>query len=306
LRGIKEINEIKMNLTIKTQTEYTDKVSVKSLARIGVRNTLQGDLNAPILFVAFFCVVKPPYYGGLDCGIFGCASSLVGWYANSVQLTTQMIGVFVWCLKSNYKEAIMPNQIVSIDPSAISVQNNQLTTTSKCVSQFFGKRHSHVLEKIESLDCSAQFTSANFSAHVENIEAGAVSRDSKYYQITKDGFMFLVMGFTGKKAAQIKEAYIHAFNKMADQLQEQLDQLPSSFLNNYRVLMSWAGGDLTGSTVVKPEQFITDKKQLLMMVNEPGFFSLEEIHALSACVNNRLIQLNNDLSNTLRLIRKVR
>lgn len=37
--------------------------------------------------------------------------------------------------------------------------------------------------------------------------------------MTKDGFMFLVMGFTGQKAAQIKEAYINAFNAMAEQLQ---------------------------------------------------------------------------------------
>lgn len=30
--------------------------------------------------------------------------------------------------------------------------------------------------------------------------------------------MFLVMGFTGKKAAAIKEAYINAFDRMAEQL----------------------------------------------------------------------------------------
>ena len=39
------------------------------------------------------------------------------------------------------------------------------------------------------------------------------------YEMTKDGFIFLVMGFTGHKAASIKEAYINAFNRMANQLQ---------------------------------------------------------------------------------------
>ena len=34
----------------------------------------------------------------------------------------------------------------------------------------------------------------------------------------KDGFMFLVMGFTGQKAAQVKEAYINAFNWMSEKL----------------------------------------------------------------------------------------
>ena len=32
--------------------------------------------------------------------------------------------------------------------------------------------------------------------------------------MTRDGFTFLVMGFTGKVAAQFKEAYIEAFNEM--------------------------------------------------------------------------------------------
>lgn len=32
------------------------------------------------------------------------------------------------------------------------------------------------------------------------------------------GFMFLVMGFTGKKAAKIKEAYINAFDWMYEQI----------------------------------------------------------------------------------------
>lgn len=32
--------------------------------------------------------------------------------------------------------------------------------------------------------------------------------------MTRDGFVFLVMGFTGKMAAKFKEAYIKAFNAM--------------------------------------------------------------------------------------------
>ena len=101
---------------------------------------------------------------------------------------------------------------------AISVQDNQLVTTSLKVAEAFGKLHKDVLRKIQSIDCSEEFASAHFYAHEELIEAGAVTRRSKVYQMTKDGFMFLVMGFTGKKAAQIKEAYINAFNEMAQQL----------------------------------------------------------------------------------------
>lgn len=91
-------------------------------------------------------------------------------------------------------------------------------TTSLKVAEAFGKLHKHVLAKIDSLDCSPEFTLANFSAHVENQQVGTARRDMKYYEMTKDGFMFLVMGFTGAKAAAIKEAYINAFNWMAKQL----------------------------------------------------------------------------------------
>lgn len=108
---------------------------------------------------------------------------------------------------------------VKLDPAQIiSVDGNTLRTTSLHVAEIFGKRHAHILDKIKVLDCSDSFTSTNFSAHVEKSTAGAVSRDLKHYQMTKDGFMFLVMGFTGKKAAQIKEAYINAFNFMAEKL----------------------------------------------------------------------------------------
>lgn len=111
----------------------------------------------------------------------------------------------------------------TLPASAVLISGNQVKTTSLKVAEFFGKRHSHVLEKIESLDCSPAFTSANFSAHAVKIRAGAVLRDSKHYEMTKDGFMFLVMGFTGQKAARIKEAYINAFNEMEAKIKFERD-----------------------------------------------------------------------------------
>lgn len=110
-------------------------------------------------------------------------------------------------------------QVAGFNPQdVISVNSDQLVTNSKKVAEVFGKQHKHVLEKISKLDCSPEFALANFSAHIVNMRAGAVKRDLKCYEMTKDGFMFLVMGFTGKKAAEIKEQYINAFNWMADKL----------------------------------------------------------------------------------------
>lgn len=108
--------------------------------------------------------------------------------------------------------------IAHID-DAVFIQDHQVKTTSLKVAELFGKQHKNVIQKIESLDCSPEFTSANFSAHVQTIEIGnGATRESKYYEMTKDGFIFLVMGFTGAAAAKIKEAYINTFNQMAAML----------------------------------------------------------------------------------------
>ncbi|MFK3873068.1 Rha family transcriptional regulator [Pseudoalteromonas rhizosphaerae] len=106
--------------------------------------------------------------------------------------------------------------INTIPTNAITCEDSKLVTTSLKIAEAFGKQHRNVTAKIKSLDCSQAFRSANFSAHPYKNEQNGETY--QIWQVTKDGFMFLVMGFTGKKAAAIKEAYITAFNAMADKL----------------------------------------------------------------------------------------
>ena len=84
-------------------------------------------------------------------------------------------------------------------------------TTSLNVAEVFGKNHYHVIEAIENLDCSQEFRESNFrlSSYVTS-----QNKELKMYEMTRDGFTFLVMGYIGKPAAQFKEAYIEAFNRM--------------------------------------------------------------------------------------------
>ena len=65
------------------------------------------------------------------------------------------------------------------------------------------------------MGCSASFKEANFglSFYIRDIDSRWQHKYPLYY-MTRDGFTFLVMGFTGKVAAQFKEAYIEAFNEM--------------------------------------------------------------------------------------------
>lgn len=111
------------------------------------------------------------------------------------------------------------NPILSLDPHHIITQHGaQLRTSSLKVAEAFGKRHDNVLRALNALDCSPEFRSLNFEVTAEARTIGAVQRSVTFYEMTKDGFMFLVMGFTGAKAARVKEAYIAAFNWMAEQL----------------------------------------------------------------------------------------
>ncbi|WP_440864480.1 Rha family transcriptional regulator [Symbiopectobacterium purcellii] len=107
----------------------------------------------------------------------------------------------------------------SLAAPKVSVHNGKAVTTSKDVADYFGKRHDNVLRAIDSLDCSANFHALNFEEMFSSIEIGnGATRDSKIFTMTKDGFFFLVMGFTGKKAAAFKEAYIAEFNRMEERL----------------------------------------------------------------------------------------
>ena len=99
--------------------------------------------------------------------------------------------------------------------SLVAVENEHAVTTSLRVAEVFGKRHADVLRAVSKLECSEDFRERNFALiqKISDLGNGRTRKDPMYY-ITRDGFMFLVMGFTGKTAAKWKEAYIKAFNEM--------------------------------------------------------------------------------------------
>lgn len=93
----------------------------------------------------------------------------------------------------------------------VHVHRNQVTTSSLDVAEYFGKQHKDVLKAIQNLECSDEFSRRNFAPIFYKDSYG---RKQPAYEMTKDGFAFLAMGFTGKKAAEFKERYINAFNRM--------------------------------------------------------------------------------------------
>lgn len=130
----------------------------------------------------------------------------------------------------------MTSPISTVIPE-ITIHDNRPVTTSVSVANFFGKQHKHVLEKIRSLDCSPAFTTANFSTVAITTQAGFDERETEAYQMTKDGFVFLVMGFTGKKAARFKEAYIAEFNRMEEEIRQKNAAISDMIFGDSRTLV---------------------------------------------------------------------
>ncbi|WP_050747578.1 Rha family transcriptional regulator [Sodalis glossinidius] len=134
---------------------------------------------------------------------------------NPVQLATNEIrNLMVVITSRSLSEAIMALQR-SLTAPKVSVHNGRAVTTSVDVADYFGKLHKNAIQKIESIDCSEKFNRLNFQP-VDYIDAKGEKHPM--FKMTKDGFVFLVMGFTGKKAAAFKEAYIAEFNRMEERL----------------------------------------------------------------------------------------
>lgn len=112
----------------------------------------------------------------------------------------------------------------------VNTTNGQLTVSSIQVATDFEKRHDHVIRDIENLirqtsaETSANLTPQNWGVKnlfIKSTYTNERGRSYTSYDITRDGFSLLVMGFTGKKALEWKLKYIEAFNFMESKLREQ-------------------------------------------------------------------------------------
>ena len=104
----------------------------------------------------------------------------------------------------------------------VVMKDGVLTVSSLKVAEKFGKAHTVILRSIRNLDCSEEFRLNNFAP---SSYTNKQNKTVPCYEITRDGFSFLCMGFTGKEAAKWKEGFIKAFNAMERELLKQQDKL---------------------------------------------------------------------------------
>lgn len=104
----------------------------------------------------------------------------------------------------------------NLPKNLVQHRKNRPITTSRTVAYVFDKNHKDVLRAIKNLGCSHDFWQRNFAPrnYVD-------SRGKTYpeYEISKNGFVILAMGYNGEKAMQFKEAYISRFDAIEAELQ---------------------------------------------------------------------------------------
>ena len=100
---------------------------------------------------------------------------------------------------------------------AITVCNGLATVLTTNIAEVFEKEHRNVLRDVEDIiqrtpeDRRGNFIPVELE-RPSNLGKGIVKY--KAYALTKSGFTFLAMGFTGEKADKFKWAYIDEFDRM--------------------------------------------------------------------------------------------
>ncbi|MGL9814343.1 MULTISPECIES: competence type IV pilus minor pilin ComGF [Enterococcus] len=100
----------------------------------------------------------------------------------------------------------------------VIMKDRQAVTTSLNLAESFEKEHKNVIQVIES-----KIQSAENSAHYKKMFAlgsyvDSRGREQKMYYMNRDGWTFIAVGFTGRKADSFKLKYIEAFNQMENHI----------------------------------------------------------------------------------------
>lgn len=147
--------------------------------------------------------------------------------------------------------------------------DGKLVVSSRKVAEDFEKRHDNVLAKIDTKIEEWQNNDHLKNKFVEYfisstyIDSKGESR--KEYLLNKDGFCFIVLGFTGEKADEFKVEYIDEFNRMEAELKT-IEQTKSQ---EYRDFVAQLYGEVYNLN-----------KSLELLKESYGDLNIETVHEL--------------------------
>ena len=140
----------------------------------------------------------------------------------------------------------------------VIMKDKQAVTSSLQVAEVFDKQHKHVMEAIKNKLNSAENSAQYNSMFAEGVYKDKSGKSNPMYYMNRDGFSFIVMGFTGHKADNFKLQYIKAFNEMEQQVKF---QVPATLPEALRL----AADQAEKISVLQPKADYTDK-----MLANPG------------------------------------
>ena len=101
---------------------------------------------------------------------------------------------------------------------SLHVHDGRPMADSREVAATFDREHKAVLRAYRDLHCSTDFRQRNFAPFkIKDLCGESLS----HVLMTKNGFAFLVLGFTGAAAGVFKEAYVERFDAMEAEMRRQ-------------------------------------------------------------------------------------
>lgn len=123
-----------------------------------------------------------------------------------------------------------------MDQLVFKTKQGTTATTSKLVAETFQKRHKDVLVAIDEIVSHlTDFQGPTFGPTPSGaifhqidqwVNLGSKKQNNRYYAMNRDAFTQLIMGFTGKKAAEFKQLFISRFNEMEKDLKNLQQSAP--------------------------------------------------------------------------------
>ncbi len=176
----------------------------------------------------------------------------------------------------------------------VFAKDGEVFANSRDVAMFFGKEHRHVLRDIDNLIAAeASLGMSNFG-QTPYVDAQN-GQSYRTYNMDRDGFTLLAMGFTGGKALKWKLRYIEAFNAMEAELRRIANSGPTIDLND--------PGALRGLLLTYSEKAMELEKQVKELL--PSQEALQRLSQAegSLCISDaaKALQMRpSDLFNWLR------
>ena len=129
-------------------------------------------------------------------------------------------------------DGVAPSEIVAVEEAqrraVVFERDGEVFANSRDVAASFGKNHRDVIRAIDNIaEQKPELCLRNFAlTSIEVPMPNGGTREDRCYDMDRDGFSLLVMGFTGKKALEWKLRYIEAFNSMERELRSRSHSTP--------------------------------------------------------------------------------